>query len=88
MHLFGRDVEVELEVATALRFARVGIKDIQLRKGVLRAFDGKLIELEQQGGDLFFGEKSFEVDDLMRLDEEGKAFVNIIRFVVGDNFGN
>ena len=39
----------------------------------------KLIELEQQGGDLFFGEKSFEVDDLMRLDEEGKAFVNIIR---------
>ena len=28
----------------------------------------KVIELEQQGADLFFGEKSFEVDDLTRID--------------------
>jgi DNA helicase HerA-like ATPase len=39
----------------------------------------KIIELEQQGGDLFFGELSFEVDDLMRIDEKGKGYVNIIR---------
>ena len=39
----------------------------------------KIIELEQQGGDLFFGEKSFEIDDLMRFDENGKGYVNIIR---------
>jgi len=39
----------------------------------------KIIELEQQGGDLFFGELSFEIDDLMRIDENGKGFVNIIR---------
>jgi DNA helicase HerA-like ATPase len=39
----------------------------------------KIIELEQQGGDIFFGEKSFEIDDLMRIDENGKGFVNIIR---------
>ena len=39
----------------------------------------KIIELEQQGGDFFFGEKSFEIDDLMRIDENGKGFVNIIR---------
>ncbi len=39
----------------------------------------KIIELEQQGGDLFFGEKSFEIDDLMRIDENGKGYVNIIR---------
>ncbi len=30
----------------------------------------KLIELEQQGAELFFGERSFEVDDLMRTDNE------------------
>lgn len=39
----------------------------------------KIIELEQQGGDMFFGEKSFEIDDLMRIDENGKGYVNIIR---------
>ncbi len=39
----------------------------------------KIIELEQQGGQLFFGEKSFEVDDLMRIDENGNGYINIIR---------
>lgn len=38
----------------------------------------KIIELEQQGGDFFFGEKSFEIDDLMRIDENGKGYVSII----------
>ncbi|MCB0373580.1 MAG: DUF853 family protein, partial [Muricauda sp.] len=39
----------------------------------------KIIELEQQGADLFFGEKSFEVDDLVRIDDNGRGYVNIIR---------
>ena len=39
----------------------------------------KIIELEQQGGDLFFGEKSFEIDDLLRIDENGKGYINILR---------
>lgn len=39
----------------------------------------KIIELEQQGGDLFFGELSFDIHDLMRIDEEGKGYINIIR---------
>jgi uncharacterized protein len=39
----------------------------------------KIIELEQQGADLFFGEKSFDIDDLMRIDENGKGYINIIR---------
>lgn len=39
----------------------------------------KIIELEQQGGDLFFGEMSFDINDLMRIDENGKGYVNIIR---------
>lgn len=39
----------------------------------------KLIELEQQDADLFFGETSFDIKDLMRIDENGKAYVNILR---------
>jgi DNA helicase HerA-like ATPase len=39
----------------------------------------KLVELEQQGADLFFGEKSFEVEDLVRTTRDGKGYINIIR---------
>jgi hypothetical protein len=39
----------------------------------------KIIELEQQGADLFFGELSFDINDLMRIDENGNGYVNIIR---------
>ncbi|WP_435263222.1 helicase HerA-like domain-containing protein [Tenacibaculum sp. nBUS_03] len=39
----------------------------------------KVIEIEQQGGELFFGEKSFEVDDLTRIDESGKGVVSVLR---------
>ncbi len=39
----------------------------------------KVVELEQQGGDLFFGEKSFDTDDLLRVDENGMGYINIVR---------
>src|SRR5258705_6200026 len=39
----------------------------------------KVIELQQQGADIFFGEKSFEVDDLMRIDHDGRGMISIVR---------
>ena len=39
----------------------------------------KIIELEQQGADIFFGELSFDINDLMRINDKGQAYVNIIR---------
>jgi uncharacterized protein len=39
----------------------------------------KIIELEQQDADLFFGELSFDIKDLMRIDDQGRGYVNIIR---------
>lgn len=39
----------------------------------------KIIEIEQQGGDLFFGETSFDTQDLLRIDDEGRGYINIIR---------
>jgi len=39
----------------------------------------KIVELEQQGAEIFFGERSFEVDDLCRIDEDGKGIVSIVR---------
>ncbi|BAO74700.1 helicase HerA-like domain-containing protein [Winogradskyella sp. PG-2] len=39
----------------------------------------KLVEIEQQGGDIFFGETSFDTQDLLRVDENGRGYINIIR---------
>lgn len=39
----------------------------------------KVIELQQQGADTFFGEPSFEVDDLMRIGDDGRGIVNVLR---------
>ncbi|MDO5971585.1 DUF853 family protein [Flavivirga aquimarina] len=39
----------------------------------------KVVELEQQGADLFFGETSFDTQDLLRIDENGRGYINIIR---------
>lgn len=41
----------------------------------------KIVELEQQGANQFFGEKSFEVEDLARCDENGKGVISVIRLV-------
>jgi uncharacterized protein len=39
----------------------------------------KIMELEQQGADLFFGELSFDIHDLMRHDSKGNGYINILR---------
>jgi DNA helicase HerA-like ATPase len=39
----------------------------------------KVIELQQQGADDFFGEKSFEVEDLMRISNDGRGVISILR---------
>jgi DNA helicase HerA-like ATPase len=39
----------------------------------------KVIELQQQGADHFFGERSFDVDDLMRISDDGRGMVSIVR---------
>ena len=39
----------------------------------------KVVELQQQGADVFFGEKSFEVADLMRIADDGRGMVSVLR---------
>lgn len=41
----------------------------------------KVIELQQQGADVFFGEKSFEVEDLMRISDDGRGIINVLRIM-------
>lgn len=39
----------------------------------------KVIELQHQGADLIFGERSFEVADLMRVADNGRGMISILR---------
>lgn len=41
----------------------------------------KVIELQQQGADGLFGEKSFEIDDLMRISDDGRGMVSVLRCI-------
>lgn len=39
----------------------------------------KIVGLEQQGAEVFFGERSFDPQDLTRIDENGKGVISILR---------
>lgn len=39
----------------------------------------KILELEQQGANRFFAERSFDVNDLVRHDSEGNGMISVIR---------
>jgi len=38
-----------------------------------------VIELQQQGADLFFGETSFDVEDLLRISDDGRGMISVVR---------
>lgn len=61
-----------------------GKEEIQKEYGLIStsstgAILRKIIEIDQQGGDLFFGERSFDVKDLVRIDENGNGMISILR---------
>jgi len=60
-----------------------GKKDIEAEYGRISTVSAntilrKIVELEQQGADRFFGETSFDVQDLLRT-KDGKGIVSILR---------
>jgi DNA helicase HerA-like ATPase len=42
------------------------------------AIQRRLLEIEQQGGDKFFGEPALDIADLMQTDEKGRGVINIL----------
>lgn len=57
--------------------ASYGSISSQSAGGILRA----LLPLENQGGDLFFGEPALDIFDWIRTDSEGKGIINILHSV-------
>ncbi|PKQ61579.1 ATPase [Labilibaculum filiforme] len=73
------------DLKTVLRYAsNEGKDEIQKMYGLVpissaHAIMRRLTQLEQQGGNQIFGEPSFDVDDLCKVDENGLGMINIIR---------
>lgn len=42
------------------------------------AIQRRLLELEQQGGEKFFGEPSLNLEDLLQTDQDGRGYINIL----------
>jgi DNA helicase HerA-like ATPase len=53
----------------------------QVASATVNTIMRKVIELEQQGAETFFGERSFDPQDLMRRNEEGHGIISIIRLM-------
>jgi len=61
-----------------------GKEEVQSKYGLVStssvgAIMRRLLELESQGADRFFGEMSTDVDDLLRLDSNGRGYISTIR---------
>jgi hypothetical protein len=61
-----------------------GKAEVEARYGAMSSVSAgtilrKIVELEQQGADKFFGEPSFDVDDLCRFDDRGRGMISIVR---------
>lgn len=73
------------DVKKTLRYlTNEGKKEIEgtygsLSKTSVSTIMRKIIELEQQGATAFFGERSFNVEDLLRVDKNGYGIISIIR---------
>jgi DNA helicase HerA-like ATPase len=49
-----------------------------MSKATLGVLNRKLVELEQQGAGLFFGEPEFDIKDLLRTTPDGKGIISIL----------
>jgi hypothetical protein len=47
-------------------------------KPTIGAIQRRLLVLENQGGEHFFGEPAFDIRDLTRIDRDGRGFVNVL----------
>ena len=57
---------------------RISARYGSVNKASVGAIQRRLLTLEQQGGEMFFGEPALDLRDFMRTDFDGRGFVNIL----------
>jgi DNA helicase HerA-like ATPase len=73
------DFKKVLQYLTADGKAQLEAKYGMISPATVGTIQRKVIELETQGASIFFGEKSFDVEDLLRKDEQGRGYIHVIR---------
>ena len=71
------------DLQAMLQYVGTNAKEYQTQYGNISAasigaIQRGLVSLEQQGGDIFFGEPALNLDDLMQTDTDGRGVVNIL----------
>jgi uncharacterized protein len=71
------------DLRSLLNFLGEHATDLSLQYGRVStasvgAIQRRLLTLEQQGGDHFFGEPALDIKDLMRTDGEGRGMINLL----------
>ena len=62
----------------AERAGELSVRYGNITKPSVGAIQRQLLQLESQGGDRFFGEPALEIEDLLKVDEQGRGSVNIL----------
>jgi uncharacterized protein len=73
------DVKKTLQYATNEGKSEISEKYGSVSESTVGTIMRKLIELESQDGAGLFGERSFDVSDLVRKDSNGNGYINIMR---------
>jgi DNA helicase HerA-like ATPase len=71
------------DLRATLQFVAEHASDISAQYGLvapatIAAIQRALLSLENEGGNLFFGEPSIDLNDLMRRDAQGRGFINVL----------
>ena len=65
-------------VYTAEHAGELTTKYGNVSKQSIGAIQRSLLSLESQGADMFFGEPALEIDDFIKLDEQGRGNINVL----------
>jgi DNA helicase HerA-like ATPase len=71
------------DLRAMLNFVGENSKEISIKYGnvstaSIGAIQRRLLQLEQQGAENFFGEPALKLEDFMRCNEQGKGYINIL----------
>ncbi|MAP93322.1 MAG: ATP-binding protein [Ponticaulis sp.] len=58
--------------------AEIGLEYGNVSTASIGAIQRRLLVLEREGGDVFFGEPALELNDLLRTDLDGRGYVNVM----------
>lgn len=73
------DLKKVLQYATGAGKEAIAEEYGSINKTSVSTILRKILELETQGAEKFFQELSFDVDDLVRFDREGKGMISVVR---------